>query len=70
MYPMKSEIHWGSLAVRQNCSKKKMDPEDRLNGIADIIVAESRRLNDIITDFLDYARPKGPQPKSHAESMR
>ncbi len=43
--------------------KKKMamlDPADR---IPDIIVEESGRLNDIITDFLDYAKPKAPDLK-------
>ena len=40
--------------------KKKMAPQDNLNAIADIVVAEARRLNDIITDFLNYARPKKP----------
>ena len=39
---------------------KKMDPQDKLNAIVDIIVAEARRLNHIITDFLNYARPKNP----------
>ena len=39
---------------------KKMDPQDTLNAIVDIIVAEARRLNHIITDFLNYARPKNP----------
>ncbi len=39
---------------------KKMGPQDTLNAIADIIVAEARRLNNIITDFLNYARPKNP----------
>lgn len=39
---------------------KKMDPHNNLNAIADIIVTEARRLNNIITDFLNYARPKNP----------
>jgi signal transduction histidine kinase len=40
--------------------KKKISPSDTTNGIPDIIVEESNRLNDIITDFLNYARPQTP----------
>lgn len=40
--------------------KKKMNGFDPSNPIADIIVEESVRLNHIITDFLDYAKPKRP----------
>ena len=50
----------GIISSSAELLKKKMNQEDPLNGIADIIVAESRRLNAIITDFLDYARPKAP----------
>ena len=50
----------GIISSSAELLKKKMDAKDRLNAIADIIVAESRRLNDIITDFLNYARPKTP----------
>jgi signal transduction histidine kinase len=50
----------GIISSSAELLKKKMDAEDRLNAIADIIVAESRRLNSIITDFLNYARPKTP----------
>ena len=41
--------------------KKKMAALDPENTIADIIVEESKRLNAIITDFLNYARPRTPQ---------
>jgi len=40
--------------------QKKIAPADPANGLAGIIHEESGRLNDIITDFLDYARPKNP----------
>ena len=44
--------------------KKKMAKLDPSNRIPDIIVEESARLNDIITDFLDYARPRTPDLRS------
>jgi two-component system, NtrC family, sensor histidine kinase HydH len=40
--------------------KKKMSGLDPANKIPDIIIEESTRLNSIITDFLNYARPKSP----------
>ena len=40
--------------------KKKMAGVDPSNAIPDIIVEESMRLNHIITDFLDCAKPKKP----------
>jgi two-component system, NtrC family, sensor histidine kinase HydH len=40
--------------------KKKMEKLDPSNTIPDIIVEESERLNNIITDFLNYARPREP----------
>jgi two-component system, NtrC family, sensor histidine kinase HydH len=40
--------------------KKKMEKLDPKNMIPDIIVEESERLNNIITDFLNYARPREP----------
>lgn len=50
----------GIISSSAELLKKKMDPQDTLNAIADIIVAESRRLNNIISDFLNYARPQKP----------
>ncbi len=50
----------GIISSSAELLKKKMDPQNALNAIADIIVAEARRLNNIITDFLNYARPKTP----------
>ncbi len=40
--------------------KKKMERLDAKSHIPDIIVEESARLDNIITDFLDFARPKFP----------
>jgi two-component system sensor histidine kinase HydH len=59
----------GIISSSAELLKKKMDPQDNLDAIADIIVAEARRLNSIITDFLNYARPKNPTDV-HAESMK
>jgi signal transduction histidine kinase len=50
----------GIISSSAELLKKKMDPRDALNAITDIIVAEARRLNNIITDFLNYARPTPP----------
>ncbi len=41
--------------------KKKMAKLEPSNAIPDIIVEESTRLNNIITDFLNYARPRSPR---------
>jgi signal transduction histidine kinase len=40
--------------------KKKMEKIDAKTSIPDIIVEESGRLDNIITDFLDFAKPKMP----------
>jgi len=40
--------------------KKKMAKLDTATTIPDIIIEESDRLNNIIKDFLDYARPRNP----------
>lgn len=42
--------------------KKKVVQIDPSSHIPDIIIEESSRLNDIITDFLNYARPTQPHP--------
>jgi signal transduction histidine kinase len=44
--------------------QKKMAQLDPENRIPDIIVEEAGRLNDIITDFLNYAKPKEPKKES------
>jgi signal transduction histidine kinase len=40
--------------------KKKMAALDQSNAIPDIIVEEAERLDNIITDFLDFAKPRQP----------
>ncbi len=40
--------------------QKKVATHDPSNKIPDIIIEEANRLNDIITDFLNFARPKSP----------
>ena len=50
----------GIISSSAELLKKKTDTSNTLNAISDIIVAEARRLNNIITDFLNYARPKTP----------
>ncbi len=40
--------------------KKKMAVVDPGNPIPDVIVQEATRLNDIITDFLNFAKPREP----------
>ena len=40
--------------------KKKIEKTEMNNDIPDIIIEESVRLNHIITDFLNYAKPKIP----------
>lgn len=40
--------------------KKKVSAVDPANSIPDIIVEESTRLNGIITDFINFARPRNP----------
>jgi len=40
--------------------KKKVTKIDPSNNIPDIIIEESSRLNNIITDFINFARPRSP----------
>lgn len=40
--------------------RKQMPPGDNRNRIPDIILEEASRLNNIITDFLNFARPQQP----------
>ncbi|MCP4371105.1 MAG: GHKL domain-containing protein [Deltaproteobacteria bacterium] len=50
--------------------KKKVISFDPSNTIPDIIVEESGRLNNIITDFLNFAKPKRPGfAKCHVEEI-
>jgi signal transduction histidine kinase len=41
--------------------KKKVAKTDPTNALPDIIVEEASRLNNIITDFINYARPRHPK---------
>ncbi|MCP3871645.1 MAG: two-component sensor histidine kinase, partial [Desulfobacteraceae bacterium] len=50
----------GIISSSAELLKKRMNKEDPLNSISDIIIEESGRLNNIITDFLNFARPKEP----------
>ena len=48
----------GIIKSSAQLMKKKMDKLDAQSPIPDIIVEESQRLDRIITDFLDFARPR------------
>jgi signal transduction histidine kinase len=41
--------------------KKKTEKIDSANPLPDIIIAEASRLNNIITDFINFARPRSPK---------
>ncbi|MBW1813694.1 MAG: two-component sensor histidine kinase [Deltaproteobacteria bacterium] len=48
----------GIIKSSADLLKKKMAKVDPSNNIPDIIIEEANRLNNIITDFLNFARPK------------
>lgn len=50
----------GIISSSAELLQKKMAPDDPMNRIPCIIIEESSRLNNIITDFLNYAKPKAP----------
>jgi len=50
----------GIIKSSSELLKKKMAEYDPSNSIPDIIIEESIRLNNIITDFLNFAKPKIP----------
>ncbi len=50
----------GIIKSSSQLLRKKMQKVGQETRIADIIVEESSRLDHIITDFLDFARPKAP----------
>lgn len=50
----------GIIKSSADLLKKKMATLDPANPIPNIIVEEAGRLNNIITDFLSFARPKSP----------
>ena len=50
----------GIIRSSSELLKKKITAVDPSNSVPDIIIEESSRLNDIITDFLNFARPRTP----------
>lgn len=54
----------GIISSSAELLKKKMATFDPANTIPDIIVEESNRLNNIITDFLNFAKPINPDLKT------
>lgn len=50
----------GIISSSAELLQKKIAPDDPMNRIPSIIIEESSRLNNIITDFLNYAKPKAP----------
>ena len=50
----------GIISSSAELLQKKMATDDPMTRIPTIIIEESTRLNDIISDFLNYARPKEP----------
>jgi signal transduction histidine kinase len=54
----------GIISSSAELLKKKLAPQDNLDAIADIVVTEAGRLNNIITDFLNYARPRQPNRRA------
>ncbi|OQY04482.1 MAG: two-component sensor histidine kinase [Desulfobacteraceae bacterium 4572_123] len=53
----------GIISSSAELLKKKMAMFDPANTIPDIIIEESNRLNNIITDFLNFAKPIKPDLK-------
>ena len=50
----------GIISSSAELLKKRMPAGDTSNRLPDIIIEESNRLNNIITDFLNFAKPKEP----------
>lgn len=50
----------GIILSSTELMQKKLDPADPANTLTRIIIEESGRLNTIITDFLNFARPRTP----------
>ena len=50
----------GIIRSSSELLKKKITDIDPANTVPDIIIEESSRLNNIITDFLNFARPRTP----------
>jgi two-component system, NtrC family, sensor histidine kinase HydH len=54
----------GIIKSSAELMKKKMAKLDASTTIPEVIMEESMRLDNIITDFLDFARPKNPDLRS------
>ena len=50
----------GIIRSSSELLKKKMTKLDPTNTIPEVIIEESNRLNNIITDFLNFAKPRNP----------
>jgi len=50
----------GIISSSAELLKKKVSAFDQANKFPDIIIEEARRLNNIITDFLNFAKPQNP----------
>lgn len=50
----------GIILSSANLLRKQIPPSHNRTSIPDIIIEEASRLNSIITDFLNYARPQQP----------
>jgi two-component system, NtrC family, sensor histidine kinase HydH len=50
----------GIISSSAELLKKKMPSDDPSTRLPDIIIEESNRLNNIISDFLNFAKPKEP----------
>ena len=60
----------GIIRSSADLLKKKMAGIDPTNTIPNVIVEETGRLNNIITDFINYAKPKNPTLKpSHIDEV-
>ncbi|MEW5724918.1 MAG: ATP-binding protein [Thermodesulfobacteriota bacterium] len=60
----------GIISSTGEILQSKIKSYEPQNLLADVIVEESRRLNGVLTEFLDFARPQRPKPKPcHIESI-
>jgi two-component system, NtrC family, sensor histidine kinase HydH len=54
----------GIISSTAEILENKVKKFDQDNKLAGIIVEEARRLNGIVTEFLDFARPQVPRPQT------
>ncbi|MEW6265278.1 MAG: ATP-binding protein [Thermodesulfobacteriota bacterium] len=52
----------GIISSTAELLQNKIKAHEPNNMLADVIVEEARRLNGIVTEFLDFARPQVPRP--------